>query len=91
MAVLCRIDTWHVRVESPRFQECLERTFLLTYAVISAMPRIPCQVVGSPAYLPPMASNTLLVPSRLAFLQRSTSGTVACGLANACALVYVAA
>jgi len=28
------------------------------------------------AYLPPMASNTLLVPSRLAFLQRSTSGTV---------------
>jgi len=28
------------------------------------------------AYLPPLASNTLLVPSRLAFLQRSASGTV---------------
>jgi len=27
------------------------------------------------AYLPPLASNTLLVPSRLAFLQRSASGT----------------
>jgi len=30
---------------------------------------------GSRAYLTPLASNTLLVPSRLAFLQRSTSGT----------------
>jgi len=29
---------------------------------------------GARAYLPPLASNTLLVPSRLAFLQRSTSG-----------------
>jgi len=28
------------------------------------------------AYPPPLASNTLLVPSRLAFLQRSASGTV---------------
>jgi len=27
------------------------------------------------AYLSPLASNTLLVPSRLAFLQRSASGT----------------
>jgi len=31
---------------------------------------------GARAYLPPLASNTLLVPSRLAFLQRSASGTV---------------
>jgi len=39
------------------------------------VPKIACQVV-EPAYLPPLASNTLLVPSRLAFLQRSASGTV---------------
>jgi len=34
------------------------------------------QGMGARAYLPPLASNTLLVPSRLAFLQRSASGTV---------------
>jgi len=52
----------------------------------------PIPAVGARAYLPPLASNTLLVPSRLAFLQRSASGTVcATRLANACALVYVAA
>jgi len=39
------------------------------------VPKITCQV-GARAYLPPLASNTLLVPSRLAFLQRSASGTV---------------
>jgi len=33
-------------------------------------------VLMSPAYLSPLASNILLVPSRLAFLQRSASGTV---------------
>jgi len=38
-------------------------------------PRIPTRYM-SRAYLPPLASNTLLVPSRLAFLQRSASGTV---------------
>jgi len=55
------------------------------------VPKITCQVEAR-AYLTPLASNTLLVPSRLAFLQRSASGTaLACGLANACALVYVAA
>jgi len=32
--------------------------------------------MGARAYLTPLASNTLLVPSRLAFLQRSASGTV---------------
>jgi len=39
------------------------------------VPKITCQVMESRAYLSPLASNTLLVPSRLAFLQRSTSGT----------------
>jgi len=34
-----------------------ERAFRLTYAVISAVPSISCQVV-SRAYLPPLASNT---------------------------------
>jgi len=38
------------------------------------VPKITCQAVQQ-AYLPPLASNTLLVPSRLAFLQRSASGT----------------
>jgi len=44
------------------------------------------------AYLSPLASNTLLVPSRLAFLQRSASGTVcATRFATASAVVHVAA
>jgi len=47
---------------------------LLTYAVISFLRSLARK--GARAYLPPMASNTLLVPSRLAFLQRSASGTV---------------
>jgi len=33
------------------------------------------ELVVARAYLTPLASNTLLVPSRLAFLQRSASGT----------------
>jgi len=47
---------------------------MLTYAGYRLEPSIPCQV-GSPGLSPPLASNTLLVPSRLAFLQRSASGT----------------
>jgi len=51
------------------------RYSMLTYAVIPAKSLV--SLPGrSRAYLPPLASNTLLVPSRLAFLQRSTSGTV---------------
>jgi len=53
-------------------------------------PSIPLPGIGARAYLPPLASNTLLVPSRLAFLQRSASGTAcATRYANACALVCV--
>jgi len=48
---------------------------MLTYAGIPSKPSILASSVAR-AYLPPLASNTLLVPSRLAFLQRSTSGTV---------------
>jgi len=49
------------------FKMCSERDIMLTYAVISAMPRIPCQAV-EPGLSVAMASNTMLVPSRLAFL-----------------------
>jgi len=51
-----------------------ERIFLVTYAVISFLRSLARY--GARAYIPPLASNTLLVPSRLAFLQRSASGTV---------------
>jgi len=46
----------------------------LTYAVISSLRSLARY--ESRAYLSPLASNPLLVPSRLAFLQRSASGTV---------------
>jgi len=49
--------------------------YLLTYAVISFL-RSLARGMRARAYLSPLASNTLLVPSRLAFLQRSVSGTV---------------
>jgi len=39
------------------------------------VPKITC-LVGKPGLSHALASNTLLVPSRLAFLQRSASGTV---------------
>jgi len=41
------------------------------YSLVSPLPGRRAR-----AYLPPLAPNTLLVPSRLAFLQRSASGTV---------------
>jgi len=57
--------------------DCMARIdggILVTYAVISFLRSLAS--IGAKAYLPPLASNTLLVPSRLAFLQRSASGTV---------------
>jgi len=72
-----------------RLHDTIENVILLTYAVISYLRSLARY--RSTAYLSPLASNTLLVPSRLAFLQRSASARSACGLANACALVYVAA
>jgi len=48
--------------------------------------------IGARAYLPPMASNTLAstLPTRFPAALDIGHGP-ACGLANACALVYVAA
>jgi len=57
--------------------DCMTRIrdgILMIYAVISFLRSLARY--RARAYLPPLASNTLLVPSRLAFLQRSTSGTV---------------
>jgi len=57
--------TCHMRVLSHlTFRRCSGTDILADYAREAR------------AYLPPLASNTLLVPSRLAFLQRSASGTV---------------
>jgi len=55
------------------------------------VPKITCQV-GARAYLPPLASNTLAstLPTRFPAALGIGHGP-ACGLANACALVYVAA
>jgi len=57
--------------------DCMTRSdagILLTMQVISFLRSLARY--GAGVYLPPLASNTLLVPSRLAFLQRSASGTV---------------
>jgi len=55
-------------------------------------PSIPCQVGEARAYLPPLASNTpaSTLPTRFPAALGIGHGP-ACGLANACALVYVAA
>jgi len=67
------LDSGVCVLESHRFRR-VSNGHWLTYVVI------PASLVSLPgrrarAYLPPLASNTLLVPSRLAFLQRSASGT----------------
>jgi len=67
MSVSCRSPI-HNYVDS-----VLPMESLVTYAVISYLRSLTRY--GARAYLPPLASNTLLVPSRLAFLQRSASGT----------------
>jgi len=56
------------------FRSVSERAFRLTYARDTVKPSIHARY-DSRAYLSPLASNALLVPSRLAFLQRSASGT----------------
>jgi len=47
--------------------------------------------IVSPGLSPASGFEHPASTSRLAFLQRSASARSACGLANACALVYVAA
>jgi len=78
-------------LEEHHLQDVYERTFLLTYAGIPAVPSIPCQVYSpglSPASGFEHPASTL--PTRFPAALGIGHGP-ACGLANACALVYVAA
>jgi len=82
----------HVRVLVTSLQEVSpKRTFLKTYAAIPAMPSILCQV-GSPGLSPasgfehPASTLPTRFPAALGI-----GHDPACGLANACALVYIAA
>jgi len=74
------------------FRMCLQRTFLLTYAAISAKSLRSLARYGSPAYLPPLASKhpASTLPTRFP-AALGIGHDPAFGLANACALVYVAA
>jgi len=64
---------------------------MLTYAEIPAMPSIPCQV-GEPGLISRLWLRTpaSTLPTRFPAALGIGHGS-ACGLANACALVYVAA
>jgi len=82
----------HVRLLSHlTFRRCLRRTFLQTYAVLPAKSLVSLPGSGARAYLSPLASNTLLVPPDSLSYSARHRARYACGLANACALVYVAA
>jgi len=72
-------------------QDAIEPTFQAELGYSLEQAPIAYILLWSPGLSPAPGFEHLLVPSRLAFLQRSASGTVCCGLANACALVYVAA
>jgi len=58
---------------------CMTRPYTVILLTIQGIPAIayyPLLGSRSRAYLSPLASNTMLVPPRLAFLQRSASSTV---------------
>jgi len=72
--------------------DCMTRTedvIVLTYAVISFLRSLAR--LRSPGLSIASGFEHPASTSRLAFLQRSASARYAYGLANACALVYVAA
>jgi len=70
---MCRGDVdFGMRVD---YMTRYEDVIMLTYAGYRLAPRILARY-GSRAYLSPEGFEHLLVPSRLAFLQRSASGTV---------------
>jgi len=66
----------HVTIDRRFLTACLFRVADVVHADLAVISSLRSLArYRARAYLSPVASNTLLVPSRLAFLQRSASGT----------------
>jgi len=78
---MMRVIAYHVSLPVPLTDLCSDTGYSL----------VSLPGMGARAYLPPLASNTLLVPPDSLSCSARHRARYACGLANACALVYVAA